>query len=240
MINLFHNLWIVGIGGGIISGVIVAVVVKFIFGKRESKEYQQKVAMANHEIIYALRPSIAEKVFPSVDIIHSILVSTSQKYGVDKYDLYTLNSICDDLIKEIMADTFLASKQKVEFCELVNNFRTQGNDPKKQKITNPQVITIRKGNSAEFISLTMGLMTTMMAALLTVFLNFQAKIGVRFSESGMIILLLVSSIIIPVFSLWLITILRKKSAKIVQSRSLSVDKNADKERKPEEKGEKND
>jgi hypothetical protein len=34
--------------------------------------------------------------------------------------------------------------------------------------------------------------------------------------------------------------LRKKSAKIVQSRSLSVDKNADKERKPEEKGEKND
>ena len=58
--ELFNNPWFVGIGGGILSGLIVAYISRLIFSRRDNREYAQKVSQANHEVLYAVRPGISE------------------------------------------------------------------------------------------------------------------------------------------------------------------------------------
>ena len=63
----FSNPWVIGIGGGVLSGLLVTLITRYLFSKRERREYLQKVATANNEIIYTIRPAIAEKTIPSND-----------------------------------------------------------------------------------------------------------------------------------------------------------------------------
>lgn len=58
--DILNNAWVVGIGGGILSGLIVTVITRYLFSKKENSEYMQKVSSVNREIIYALRPGISE------------------------------------------------------------------------------------------------------------------------------------------------------------------------------------
>ncbi len=52
--------WAIGIGGGILSGLIVAYISRLIFSKRDNREYAQKILQANNEVLYAVRPGISE------------------------------------------------------------------------------------------------------------------------------------------------------------------------------------
>lgn len=56
MDDLIANPWIVGIGGGVISSLIVFFITKFFLSKKENKEYEQKVRLATNEVVYAVRP----------------------------------------------------------------------------------------------------------------------------------------------------------------------------------------
>ena len=47
MSDFWTNPWVTGIGGGIISSLIVFFVTKYFFNKKENKEYAQKVKLAN-------------------------------------------------------------------------------------------------------------------------------------------------------------------------------------------------
>ncbi len=87
--NIFGNPWVIGIGGGIVSGIIVTLITRHLFSRREQKEYRQRIETANNEIIYAVRPSIAEKMLPSRSILDSLFSSTARKYAVTKSDLYS-------------------------------------------------------------------------------------------------------------------------------------------------------
>src|SRR5690554_6004366 len=102
METFFTNSWTIGIGGGIISGLIVFLVTSKIFSRRENKEYLQKIRIANNELLYAIRPLVVEQKLPTLDILNSILVSTAKKYNVQINDLYNKDAIADDLTKEVM------------------------------------------------------------------------------------------------------------------------------------------
>ena len=64
--EFLSNPWVLGIGGGVLSGLLVTLITRYFFSKRENREYLQKIATANNEIIYAIRPAIAEKLMPSL------------------------------------------------------------------------------------------------------------------------------------------------------------------------------
>lgn len=123
MTDVLNNPWVSGIGGGIISSLIVFFVTKYFFGKKERKEYVQKVETANNEILYSIRPLVIEKKIPTKEILTAIQISTAKKYGVLQSDLYDEFSLCYDLINEIMANSFLSSDQKLEFCALLQSMR---------------------------------------------------------------------------------------------------------------------
>jgi hypothetical protein len=111
-----NNPWFVGIGGGILSGLAATWISRFVFSKRDNREYAQKVAATNREVIYSLRPGISEGVIPDSEIVDALIAATCRKYGVSEKDAYDIFDICEELIKEVMDSSFISSTTKIEFC----------------------------------------------------------------------------------------------------------------------------
>lgn len=123
--EIFSNPWVVGIGGGILSGLIVAYISKLIFSKRDNREYAQKISLANHEVLYAVRPGISEGVIPTNGVLKSLLEATARKYTVDATDMHDLNDVSSELIKEVMDSSFISATAKQEFCEKLTNIKEE-------------------------------------------------------------------------------------------------------------------
>lgn len=126
--DIFNNSWVIGIGGGILSGLIVTLITRYLFSKKDNKEYSQKVDAVNKEVVYALRPGISEGHIPDMEVLHSLINATARKYKVNKKDTYQAKQIAEELIKEIMDSSFISSDTKKSYCEtlahLVNEEKT--------------------------------------------------------------------------------------------------------------------
>ncbi|WP_446319952.1 hypothetical protein [Vibrio vulnificus] len=77
-LDFLSNEWVVGIGGGILSGLIVALITRYIFSKKDNREYYQKLDMVNKEVLYALRPGIPEGSMPTETVLKSLIMATSE------------------------------------------------------------------------------------------------------------------------------------------------------------------
>jgi len=120
-----NNPWVIGIGGGLLSGLLVTLITRYLFSKRDNREYMQKVVTANQEILYAIRPGISEGVIPANDVLKFLISATALKYGVDAQDLHTSTSFADVLVKEVMDTSFLAASAKADFCQKLAQLRPQ-------------------------------------------------------------------------------------------------------------------
>ena len=86
---LLSNGWVVGIGGGIFSGLIVTWLTRTLFSKKDQKELAINISSANREILYAIRPEISESSLPSTDVIEALKNATARKYKVEPERLYS-------------------------------------------------------------------------------------------------------------------------------------------------------
>lgn len=169
MIEFLTNSWTIGIGGGIISGLVVFLITNKIFTRKEDKEYLQKIEMANKELLYSIRPLIVGQNLPVQDLIDSIIYSTARKYGLEINDLYENEELAEDLTKEILDNPFLNSESKLKYCELTSKLKELDvvEEPSEQK---REVIYVEKSKpiTKEFFSITLAIMTTMTVALATI------------------------------------------------------------------------
>lgn len=110
-----ENPWVVGIGGGILSGLAVTLLSRIILSRKDRGEYAQKLQSANREIIYALRPGISESLVPERRVVESLINATARKYTVEKDDLHGPDEIREELTKEIMDSSFISAKTKQEY-----------------------------------------------------------------------------------------------------------------------------
>jgi len=121
--EILNNPWVIGIGGGILSGLVVTLVTRNLFSRRDNREYAQRTVTARQEILYAVRPGISEGVIPSRDVVRALTAATASKYSVDPEDLYSVNTLVDVLVKEIMDTSFLSASVKAEFCMKLRDLR---------------------------------------------------------------------------------------------------------------------
>lgn len=115
--SFLNNPWVVGIGGGILSGIIVTFISRFLLSRRDAREYAQKVSGANREIIYAVRPGVSEGMVPSRAMLVAIVEATARKFGVDKKDMLRPHEVAQELIKEVMDSSFISAKTKQDYCD---------------------------------------------------------------------------------------------------------------------------
>ena len=111
------NPWFVGIVTGLLSGVLVFFITRWMFSDPSKREYRQKIFLANQEVVYAIRQGIPEGEVASAAVIKSLIKSTSRKYGLAESELYTVSEISQDLIKEVMDSSFISAKTKQLYCE---------------------------------------------------------------------------------------------------------------------------
>ncbi len=150
-IDIINNPWVSGIVGGVISGLIVYFITILIFEKKENKEYVQKVTTANNELLYTMRPLVAQKQIPSVEIVNSIIESTARKYSVSKDSLYSIQILADDLVREIMENSFLTADQKLSFCESIESLKQKKVDEVVKKAFDNEIYKNRL--SSQYVSL---------------------------------------------------------------------------------------
>jgi len=205
--NFFSNSWTIGIFGGIISGFIVYFITDRIFSKKENKEYVQKLKIANNELLYNIRPLIVEGNKPSIEILTSIIKATSRRYDVKLADLYTQEDISDELIKEIVANPFLTSENKLQY----SNLCLEISNLKKTEITidnDPKIVYLNRNKdiSKETLTLTLGLITALTSTLFIQVFKTDIFGNIKFDE---IVGILPLIIFIPVISLLISKILQK-------------------------------
>lgn len=138
MDDLIANPWIVGIGGGVISSLIVFFITKFFLSKKENKEYEQKVRLATNEVVYAVRPLVIDKAIPANDVLAALQSAIAVKYGVKVSDVIGIKQLVSILVLEILSNSFLNSSQKNEYCNLLMTMKdepkqTPSNDVHKRK-----------------------------------------------------------------------------------------------------------
>jgi hypothetical protein len=117
MEDLLNNGWVVGIGGGVLSGLIVAWLTRTLFSKKDLRELAINISAANKEILYAIRPEISENSLPSAEVIDALKNATARKYKIEPERLHGITQIVEELIKEIMDSSFISSTAKKEYCE---------------------------------------------------------------------------------------------------------------------------
>lgn len=131
MSDFFNNQWTVGIGGSIISGIIVYLITEQIFKRKINKEISENIRLANAEIIYAIRPLVAANVAPSNSMISSLIKSTAKKHDVLSNNLIDWPDIVDQLTKEVLENSFLTPENKLQYCQFLNGLLNQYQDPEK-------------------------------------------------------------------------------------------------------------
>lgn len=115
MFDFLQNQWVVGIGGGIVSGIIVYLITKWIFQRKDNSKYLEQINTANMDIIRTLKPYVAEKGLPEKEIIDAIILSTARKYKVKNEELYSIRIICEELIREIIENVYVSTDKKKEY-----------------------------------------------------------------------------------------------------------------------------
>lgn len=125
MDDLIANPWIVGIGGGVISSLIVFFITKFFLSKKENKEYDQKVRLATNEVVYAVRPLVIDKAIPANDVLAALRSAIAVKYGVKVSDVIGIKQLVSILVLEILSNSFLNSNQKNEYCNLLMTMKDE-------------------------------------------------------------------------------------------------------------------
>jgi hypothetical protein len=110
------NGWFVRIGSSLLAGVVSSLVSWFLLTKRKRHEFLQLVMLAHGEVMYAIRPGIAEGHIPGSNVIQAMANATARKYGLERRDLFTTAELADELVKEVMDSSFLSSAQKADYC----------------------------------------------------------------------------------------------------------------------------
>ena len=220
MQEFFSNNWTIGIIGGIISGIIVYIITDRIFSKRENKEYIQKLKIANNELLYNIRPLIVEENKPTIEILNSIIRATARKYSVKIEDLYSKDDISDELIKEIIANPFLTSDNKLQYSNLCLEISKLTEEEKTSPEHKIVYINRNKDISKETLTLTLGLVTALTSTLFIKIFKTDFIEDIKYEE---IISVLPIIIIIPILSLVLsriLQILKKEKERKLQSENM--------------------
>ncbi|WP_430788398.1 hypothetical protein VBD025_00870 [Virgibacillus flavescens] len=160
--ELLSNQWTVGITVGVISGLILFPVTKFINTKLSKKDYYKNVNFANDEVKNYLINSVSEGHHPQVNLINTLRMSISRKYNVEESDLLSLNEILEDLIRIIFNTNFISIDKKIKSSDILLEMMKDEKLGIETEIEKEKSYNIRSGFVVTMVS-TVGILMLSMA-----------------------------------------------------------------------------
>lgn len=132
--QLASNPWVISIVSGLITSIIVYIITKPLVLRRKNRELRQKATAANHEVLYSLRSGIPNGNIPEHSIILRIIDATARKYEITPCDMFSINELFSEIIKEVFDSAFITSDKKMELCnKFTQNAENISNDVCKVK-----------------------------------------------------------------------------------------------------------
>lgn len=118
-----HNAWVIGIVGGIISGIIVYYITIYVLDRKKKSDHKRDITYANNAVLDILRPYIANSGLPSKKELEVIINSISRHYGVKNDEMYSITSFYEDLVLEFIGNMYIPNEMKKENIEkLLSDF----------------------------------------------------------------------------------------------------------------------
>jgi len=114
--SFFTNPWAIGIGTNLITALIVWLITHKI-------EYNQRITLANNEVIYSIKLFMRENEFPSPTIVEAMINSTALKYKIKKNKLHDFPTLSNIFIKEIMDNSLISVSQKNELNSKIEKMK---------------------------------------------------------------------------------------------------------------------
>ncbi|WP_195540546.1 hypothetical protein [Eubacterium maltosivorans] len=115
---MFDNAWVIGVLGGVISGLAVYFITTFFEKIKNRKQYINRVQLANNDLLRLLKKEVGYGIDNlSNQLISSMIESISLKYKVKTTDLYNIYDICQLIIYDIMDSPFVNSQSKRYYYE---------------------------------------------------------------------------------------------------------------------------
>lgn len=235
MLAFLQNPWVVGIGGGIISGIIVFFITNWIYRRKDNSKYIEQINSANTDIIRALKPYVAERGLPEKEVIDAIIVSTARKYKIKSDELYSVRIICEELIREVVENIYVSSEKKHEFTKQLSEYlhALDMEERKSYLVTDIEkeirnLNTIKESNYRRITATSLSAMMSIFVALLTMMLSYISIEEMAGSELEiMAISILTVSVGASIVYYYILKYLKHKHAK--KRKSNSEDDEDDKE-----------
>lgn len=181
MLEWINNPWVVGIGAAIPGGLVVFILTRVVFGRKDRGEYLQKLRSANREIIYALRPGISSGYVPNRQVVESLINATARKYSVDSSEIHNPAQISEELIKEILDSTFISAEAKEKYCKQLDGLVATRSDPLESDTDLSESQSRTRSNLEEYRSQMVKMMSVMLAAITAI---MTLVLGLRDDPSG--------------------------------------------------------
>lgn len=226
MTIFFQNPWVVGIGRGIVSGIIVFFISNQIMDRKNNTEYAQHIQSANSEVISHLKPYIADNGLPNQDILDAIISAVSRKYKVKKDEMFPVMVYCQELIYEIIGNVYVSNDKKKEYTEHLSNYitnlKTDALDFVEEKSTDIKAQADYRQKLNKQYSLILSITATFSAMCVFTLIVFLEKgqllefLFFPFEESNVLILSIAITIscLLPLTTIWIVqkerTIYKKK------------------------------
>ena len=213
MWDILNNPWVSGIGGGVVSGLVVFFITKWLFSDQSKREIAQKANAANNEIVYSVRSGIPEGTVPTASVLTSMIKSTARKYSIDHHKINGIEDICDDLIKEVMDSSFISAKTKEQYCLQLRGLAVSIDKmpPDEGPNVERHLASNERSRLVMMMSVTLATVATVMTVILTILEGRLVSDTPEFERVAIQIPLLVAGIITGVATVMVFTArLRRK------------------------------
>ncbi|MZR62968.1 hypothetical protein [Alcanivorax sp. DP30] len=169
MLEILQNSWVVNIGTGVISGLLVALLTRAAFSSKDDKELARAIESANREVLFAIRAEVSESNIPALEVVHALINATARKYKLETRLLLKPQQLSEELIKEVMDSSFISSKQKAEYCQALASLKASQETELDRKIQKENEKFVASVEYRERLIMVFSITLGMIAAFSTMF-----------------------------------------------------------------------
>lgn len=115
--QFLQNNWVFGVCTSLISSAIFYFLTTWLSFKISKRDYSKRIEAANSKVILILKSYLVNNSLPTLNVINAIIASVSREFGVKPIDLYSISIICEELIRQIIENTYISSEIKNNYIK---------------------------------------------------------------------------------------------------------------------------
>lgn len=169
MEELLSNSWVVSI----ISGIFVFLITNFFVMLKGKRESRKLIYDANYMVINHIRGYVVDNGLPSQKIIEAVKNAVAREYNVKYVDLLSTKELCEELIKDIIGNTYISNDNRKIYINMLEKYLEQNDNIEhpKDDYGNKKLDTKSIEYISTIISIIAGLFTMLGTGLFTTIIN---------------------------------------------------------------------